>query len=196
MGRLLTPGPRHDAAWVASALNRADATLAAPPSRPHLKRVAPVGRCVQRFVLPLELCQPQNRTRHGAPWMLGKVKRELGLLMFVQARGKRRAPLPGRPFVRCVRFSTVEPDRYADWAKAAVDRLTSKKDGLGFLRDDRPADVEVDQAWEYAAPSRGFCLVEVWTGDPEAKVEPQKPKRRPSGNLAPRDRGLRASESA
>ena len=174
----LPPTPaRLDAAWIADALNRADAILAAPPSRPHLVRVEPKGALVQRFALPLELCLPQNRTRHGKPWELGKVKRDLGLLMFLQARGRRRAALPGRPFVRCVRFSSVETDAYSDWAKAAVDRLTEKHDGLGYLRDDRPADVEIHQWSEYVPPRKGFCLVEVFAGDPAAVVAPRPAKR-------------------
>ena len=180
MGLPLRTPARLDAAWIADALNRADAILAAAPSRPHLVRVRPRGALVQSFALPLALCQPQNRTRHGAAWALGKVKRELGLLMFVQAKGRRRAPLPGRPFVRCVRFSTVEPDKYADWAKAAVDRLTSKQDGLGYLRDDRPSDCDVVQAWEYAPPRAGFVLVDVFTGDPAAVVPARKPSKRRS----------------
>lgn len=165
-------GTHVDAAWIADALNRADTILAAPPARDHLVRTKPVGFLVQRFVLPLELCLPQNRTRHGSAWMLGKVKEQLGLLMFAQARGGRSKPLDGRPYVRCVRFSSSEPDKYNDGFKAAVDRLTAKRDGLGYLRDDRPSDCEVDQSWEYAPPKQGFGLVEVWTGEPSRRRTP------------------------
>lgn len=151
-----------DAAWVARALNRADAILAAPPAQPHIKRIPPRGRRVQRFALPLGLCPPQNRTRHGRGWRLGKLKDDLSLVMLAQARGRRSAPLPGRPLVRCVRFSAVEPDAYSDWAKLPVDRLTVAKGGLGYLRDDRPRDCEVVQWWERAPAVEGFALLEVW----------------------------------
>lgn len=165
------PRVRLDAAWVADSLNRADAILAAPPARRHLERLKPKGTLVQRFAIPLRLCQPQNRTRLAQKWMLGKLKNELALVMRAQAR-RRTAPLPGRPFVRCIRFSNVEPDKYSDWAKQAVDRLCAptkrRKDGLCFLRDDRPSDVEIHQAWEYARRGEGFVVIDVFTGQPNA----------------------------
>jgi hypothetical protein len=168
--------PVVDAAWIADALSRADAILAAPPARAHVVRVKPAGALVVRFVLPLDCCEPQNRTRHGKPWVLGKLKERIGLLMFVQAQGFSRHTLPGRPVVRCVRFSSVEPDKYNDGFKFAIDRLTKNKGGLGFIRDDRPADCDVHQTWEYAPPKHGFGLVEVWTGATAVEA-PKKPKR-------------------
>lgn len=172
---------RLDAAWVADSLNRADAILAAAPRRAHQVRVRPRGTLVQRFVLPLDLCPPQNRTRQGQAWRLAKVKRDLLLVMLVQAGSRRAAPLPGRPFVRCVRFSAVEPDRFADWAKMPVDRLVQSKrtakrsrDGLGYLVDDRPSCAEVVQSWEYAPKGAGFALIEVWTGDSRAHDQEER----------------------
>lgn len=168
---LKAPSVRLDAAWIADALNRADAILAAPPARPHLERVSPKGSLVCRFALPLRLCQPQNRTRLAQKWALGKLKNELALVMRAQMRPW-KMPLPGRPFVRCVRFSNTEPDKYSDWAKQAVDRLCvstkRRKDGLGLLRDDRPSDLDVHQQWEFAPRGEGFCVIEVWTGAPDA----------------------------
>lgn len=158
---LRAPSVRHDAAWIADCLNRADAVLAAPPAKSHIRRVKPKGQLVARFVLPLELCPTTNFTRHGKPWALAKLKKQIGLLLFIQHR-PRKAPLPGRPFVRCIRFSSSAPDAYNDGFKAAIDRLCSGKNALGFLRDDRPSDAEVWQGWEYAAPGRGFGLVEVY----------------------------------
>jgi hypothetical protein len=157
--------PPVDAAWIADALNRADAILAAPPARSHVVRVKPVGALVQRFVLPLELVAPQNRTRHGKPWILGKLKEDVGLLMLRQAGFRKQSrALPGRPMVRCVRFSSVEPDKYNDGFKFAIDRLCWGPNRLGYLRDDRPADADVHQLWEYAPPKQGFGLVEVFSG--------------------------------
>jgi hypothetical protein len=164
-----------DAAWIAEALNRADAILVAPPARAHIVRTAPVGFLVQRFALPLDLLPPTNNTRHGRVYVLAKIKERLGLLMWVQAKGGRKTPLDGRPFVRCVRFSAVEPDKYNDGFKFAIDKLCRKKNALGYLRDDRPSDCEVVQSWEYAPPRRGFGLIEVWTG--ASVAEPQKAKK-------------------
>jgi hypothetical protein len=167
-GGAVTALVRYDAAWIADALNRADAILAAPPARSHIERVRPKGALVRRFVLPLRLCQPQNRTRLAQKWALGKLKNELNLVMRAQCRPW-KVPLPGRPFVRCVRFSNTEPDKYSDWAKQAVDRLCQstkrRKDGLGILRDDRPSDVDLHQEWNYVKRGEGFCLVEVFTGE-------------------------------
>lgn len=155
--------------WAADIFVRADEILARPPARPHLRRVPPIGSLVQRFAIPLDLCKPQNRTRHGQAWVLGKLKRDLWGVMVKQAARIRKTPLPGRPFVRCIRFSNTEPDKYSDWAKQAVDRLClptkRRKNGLGLLRDDRPADAEIHQQWEYVPRGEGFVVIEVWTGD-------------------------------
>lgn len=76
-----------------------------------------------------------------------------------------REPLPGRPQVLCCRLSSAEPDAYADWAKMAVDLLCvpagRRKEGIGYLRDDRPRDTEVVQWWEPAKPKAGFVYIEV-----------------------------------
>lgn len=155
--------------WIAEALARADEILSAPPAKPHLVRVTPVGKLVQRFAVPLELLPTSNSTRHQKPWLLAQMKERLGALMFAQSGGKRREILPGRPMVRCIRFSTVEPDKYSDGFKLAVDKLCVQKNGLGFIRDDRPMDVDLHQAWEYAPKGKGFGLIEVWTGAEAAR---------------------------
>ena len=160
-----TPPP----VWtVTAALSLADDILSKPPARPWIARVPPRGECVARFVLPLDVCQPQNRTRHAIAWKHAKRKAALRKLMaiqhYAQGNGHRREPLPGRPLIRCVRFSSVEPDKYADWAKSAIDALTVKHGGIGYLRDDRPRDVEVCQWWEPGPSGNGTALVEVWTG--------------------------------
>lgn len=122
-----------------------------------------------RCVLPLELCRPQNRTRHGQAWALAKLKQSLFLSMLPQL-GRRQEPLPGRPQVRCVRFSSVEPDRFADWAKHAVDVLcvptARARNRLGWIRDDRPSDADIDQRWEPAPKGQGFVYIEIRGGTP------------------------------
>lgn len=159
----------------------ADAILREPPTRGHIERPTLRGEVVARFALPLALLQPQNRTRHGAGWALGKLKRDVFSAMAAQHR-PRREPLPGRPQVLCVRFSSVEPDAYADWAKHAVDVLCAplpaltregkpRRHGtrhrLGLIRDDKPSSAEVRCWWEPLARTmgRGFGVIEVRTGE-------------------------------
>ncbi|HEU4427990.1 MAG TPA: hypothetical protein VFT98_04505 [Myxococcota bacterium] len=154
---------------VRTALAFCDSTLARPPKRSTIVRVAGVGRCVVRFVLPLELCLPTNRVARAgfasSKWKLAKLKQDCFLAMLLQA-GRADYPLRGRPMVRCVRFSSVEPDRYNDGFKVAIDRLRAKPGGLGYIVDDSPKHAQVEQWWEYAPPGSGCGLVEVWTGAP------------------------------
>jgi hypothetical protein len=149
-----------DGDWFIAQRARASTLLSEPPARPHIVRVAPVGRLVAQFALPLELIQPQNRTRHAQPWKLAKLKSQCKLVMVAQWGRRRSEPLPGRPMVRCIRFSSVEPDKYNDGFKIAVDRLVELK----FIADDAPSVCDLHQWWEYAPPKNGFGVVEVWTG--------------------------------
>jgi hypothetical protein len=149
------------------ALSFAESLLARPPAEPWITRPEPHGEIVARFVLPLELCQPQNRTRHGQSWQLGKLKRDVYLCLLAQ-NGPQRAPLPGRPQVLCLRLSSGPCDAYADWAKHAIDALCVPKGrrthGLGYLRDDGPRDIDLQQWWEPAKRGEGFCYIEIRTG--------------------------------
>lgn len=145
---------------IAEAKRLATDILSAPP-RGHTPRVEPDGNLVQRFFLPLSLVQPQNRT-HGKTWMLGKLKSECLAVMRAQLVTRPTSPLPGRPQVLCVRFSTTEPDRYNDGFKVAVDRL---KD-FGLIVDDAPRFIELHQWWEKAPRGKGFGLIEIWSGSP------------------------------
>lgn len=153
---------------------------ALPPARPHIRRPERRGGLVARFALPLDLCQPQNRTRHGQVWVLKALKANLAAAMAAQAV-PRREPLPGRPQVLCCRFSSVEPDRFSDSFKAAVDMLCvappplTRKGTvrryvpelrLGFIRDDSQRFADVECWWEPAPPKAGAGIIEVWTGTP------------------------------
>ena len=149
-----------DPDWFLKNRVRASVLLDAPPKHPHIVRVAPEGAFVTRFALPLELCQPQNRTRHAQPWKLAKLRSQCKLVMVAQWGRRRTEPLTGRPMVRCIRFSSIEPDKYNDGFKIAVDRLVE----LHFIADDKPALCDLHQWWEYAPPRQGFGIVEVWTG--------------------------------
>jgi hypothetical protein len=84
----------------------------------------------------------------------------------------RRDPLPGRPMVRAIRFSSVEPDATASWFKTPIDVMLPPRKrgakfvaGLGLLRDDRPSALELRSWWERVPKGRGFCVVELWSGE-------------------------------
>ena len=117
------------------------------------------------YVLPLHLCPPTNRTRGAMAWIGARLKAELWGLMGRPLSGLTGNLLP-RPQVICTRFSSVEPDKFADWAKLPVDMLCEPKGRavrhrLGFLLDDSPANVELHQLWTKGAPRMGFVVIEV-----------------------------------
>jgi hypothetical protein len=164
--RLPAPRVRLDAAWFAACRNRARATLESPPAKAHIVRVEPVGTLVASFILPLELCPPLNRFAELPSYARHKLKGQALLVMRSQLRDRVKDPLPGRPFVRAIRFSSVEVDRDSGWAKVAIDRLTGKHGGLGLIEDDRPSKLNLQAHWEPAPRSHGFVFVELFTGDP------------------------------
>lgn len=155
------------------AIERADAVLAGEPAG-VLPRVAPRGVLVHRFVFPLELCSPENRHSHGRNWAHAARKDNLWAVMVRQHPHVRSSPLPGRPMVRQVRFSNSEPDVPGEGFKTAIDFLCVPrppksaggrfKRGLGFLVDDAPRYIERVAWWERVAPTKGFALLEIWSG--------------------------------
>jgi hypothetical protein len=152
----------------AESLAFADSVLASPPKFDHIERRAGIGRCVARWVLPLHLCPGVNVLAEMPNWKRAKIKEAALGLMWAQSGGKRAAePLAGRPIVRCVRFSSVEPDDNNSHSKVPVDRLTVKNGGLGHLVDDKPRNMRLATWWEPAPPGNGCVLVEVWTGEEE-----------------------------
>jgi hypothetical protein len=148
-------------------LARAKLAMASPPALARLKRAEPKGERVAFFLLPLELCKPQNRTSHGQAWRYARDKDRIREHMWLQHR-PRKEPLPGRPMVRCTRFSSTEPDVFSDWAKMAIDVLcvptTRSPRRLGIIRDDRPKEAEIVQSWEPAKRGQGFVVIEVFRG--------------------------------
>lgn len=164
---------RRKASWqetfsVPDALRRADEILSRPPEWPWVERIPPRGELVFRAVLPLELCQPQNRK--GQAWLGAAQREQCYRLLARQARTLRfPEPLSGRPFVRAIRFSCVPTDAYADSFKLAIDRLcaprsTRDKCRLGLIHDDSPRYADVRQWGEKAPRGQGLGLIEVWTG--------------------------------
>jgi hypothetical protein len=170
----------------AEMLSRADAILSAPPASQYTERHAGRGKLVVRFALPLELAKPANSTRHAKGWMMARHRADVLDAMRAQWRFKREPidvtlPLPGRPMIRCIRFSSTDPDATAAWWKTCVDVLLLTRtrrtrrgihvvDGIGLLADDRPGVLET-RAWHEAVPrGHGFALIEVWTGDDHEHV--------------------------
>lgn len=155
------------------ALAMAADVLSRPPSG-VLPRVDGRGQLVHAFVFPLALCQNENSHSHGSGWRHAKRKDELWDVMRKQCSTVRPSPLPGRPMVRQVRFSSVEPDVAGEGFKTAIDFLRVPvlpkkpggrfKRGLGFLVDDAPKFVERVAWWERVAPKQGFALLEIYTG--------------------------------
>lgn len=148
------------------AMRRAQRAVAEPPPIERLERPRPRGVLIRKFVLPLSLCPTTNRTRHRPLGQNAKIKAQIYALMRAQARVLRwPSPLAGRPQVLCYRLSSVEPDRYSNWSKMAVDALCvpagRRKDGLGLLRDDRPRDAEVWELWHPAPRGAGLVYIEV-----------------------------------
>jgi hypothetical protein len=138
------------------------------------------GTLLHVFFLPLALCKRQNAKFGAAGWQASKDRKEtLGYLRMQSCQ--RPEPLPGRPYVRCVRFSSEEPDKYCDWAKVAVDCLcsmtTRSPHRLGIIFDDAPKFAEIDQQWRKAKAGEGFCVIEVWAGAEVVQAEIVKPKR-------------------
>jgi len=153
-------------------LSQTEAILWASPKLAHIVRPEPHGIVVARFILPLELCKPQNRKRaptRGAGFLEAKTRRSILSCLTSQARPFAE-PLPGRPQVLCVRFSSSEPDRYSDWAKVSVDCLCAPTERspnrLGIIRDDAPRFAEIEQWWEPAPRGDGWVYVEVRSGTP------------------------------
>jgi hypothetical protein len=166
---------------------RARDVLSAPPARPHILRPEPTGELVGTWVLPLELCPGLNALAEMPSWARAQVKRNALAVMLAQSGGQcAPAPLAGRPMVRALRLSSVEPDRDAGWPKVPVDRLCVGKRkrpknlrpevwralvtrmppvGLGWLRDDRPSALDLRFWWEPAPPGRGLVYVELRTGE-------------------------------
>lgn len=159
-----------------SALNRATQILMDPPARSHIVRVSPDGDLVARFALPLDLCEPQNRRRGAPGWAMAQKRARILHLMAAQLHHERRGqPLDGRPIVQCIRFSSREPDAFADSFKLAVDCLSPSRvrmhkgvprkiPGMGLIVDDRPEACLVLQSWEYVPRGSGFCVIQVFTG--------------------------------
>lgn len=148
-------------------LARAESILAASPALARTERPVAIGDRVARFVLPLEMCKPQNRKGKIAGWAAIKDRKVVAQAMAVQVRPW-GSPLRGRPQVLCVRFSSVEPDPYSDWAKVAVDVLCSRtkrcRDRLNIIADDAPKSAEIRQWWEPEQRGAGFVYIEIRTG--------------------------------
>lgn len=148
-------------------LKRAETALSLPPSLSRIERPDCDGTRVAQFVLPLELCKPQNRKRGTPVWAAKKHLDAVTQAMVVQVRPWRTV-LSGRPQVRCVRFSSTEPDAFSDWAKVPVDVLCAptarNRNRLNIIQDDAPRFADVKQWWEPAKRGEGFVYIAVFTG--------------------------------
>jgi hypothetical protein len=171
--------------WVGAAacLKYADEALAQPPRKPWIIRVAPVGPLLWRCALPAALCKTENVYGRSNRWQYASDKKQLLELMLRQhGFQKRRAPVPGRPMVRCIRFTAGRGgDRNNTWSKIPIDLLVGDyvrvagphtktpgkrftHEGLNFLTDDHPEYVDKRCWWEPGPGGNGFVLLEVFAG--------------------------------
>lgn len=156
----------------------ADDALSRPPARPWIRRAEPVGPLVWRCVVPAEWCKTLNvfaRMNHHAA---NNLKKKILQHMLAQhGLRKRETPLEGRPFVRCIRFTSAPTDAQTGWSKAVVDCLIAdferngrkqrqRHEGIGFLEDDRSELCDLQCHWEPGKRGQGFVLCEVYTGVP------------------------------
>lgn len=165
----------------ASLLRRVEAILAAPPAKAWITRPVPHGPVIAQFVLPNEICKPTNATRGAAAWSQAKVKKRVWEAMLLQVGRMRAFPLPGRPQIIAIRFSSSKSDPYADWGKVPVDMTRMWRDervkhpvtgktvvrkirGLGFIAEDSGEHVELSQHWEPARQGQGFTYLEIRSG--------------------------------
>lgn len=166
------------------------ATLAAPPKRTTIARRPAVGSLLAWWVLPL-WCAPTSNvqlkmSRH-APFAVEQLKRRVLSTMLNQAGGSRAAsPLPGRPHVRVVVFTSGRPDYDTGRTKLILDRLqrgrharpanialeqwreiepTMRPRELGWLRDDTVEAIDLATWQEPAPPGSGCVLVELYSGE-------------------------------
>jgi hypothetical protein len=164
----------------------ARATLSAPPAHERVQRREPEGRFVAGWVLPLDMVPGVNSLNGRTGWQKGAARTRCIKEMLRQVGGVRpTAPLSERPFVRVIRFSSVEPDGDNAFSKLPLDALLVDKPKrpkgmdekvwallkpklkpkkLCYLVDDSPKHIDLFVGWEPAPPGRGCVLVEVWTG--------------------------------
>ena len=161
-------------------------------SRPYPIRAEARGLLVAQLFLSLDVAQPRNRSRGSRqPWQ-GALERTRALTALSaqwRSGSERVFPLAGRPLVRCIRYSSSEPDTTAGWSKVPVDclqpsgvRNVSKTvthpyghkvqvsrqvpyRGLGIISSDSPRVTDVVEWWEPAKRGEGFVVIEVWTGE-------------------------------
>ena len=116
---------------------------------------------VWRGVLPLALCPGVNRLKEMPTFMRTRMRREALQLLAFQHGPKRKEPLPGRPIINVVRFSSKPPDVDNASSKVIVDKLTAARGGLGLIKDDSPKFCALHCSWEPAPPKKGFVYVEL-----------------------------------
>jgi hypothetical protein len=115
---------------------------------------------IATFELPLEHA-PLLNTYARMHWAKrAKLKQQITMRVMSQI-GRRLEPLPGRPRVVAVRYSSVRPDQDGAWSKAWLDVLKVKK-GLGWIVDDSDAHIATDFRWEKAPPKEGKVVVELY----------------------------------
>lgn len=162
--------------------------LGLPPAS-TVTRVWAVGEFAAGWVLPLEDAPTTNRLielGRAGTWALAALKKRVRKRMLDQSGGRRaQEPLPGRPHVRIVIFSSGRQDYDRSRTKIILDRLQPgsrrRPDGmpehlwerlrahqppvdLNWIRDDTVEAIDLATWQEPAPPGHGCVLVEIYTG--------------------------------
>ena len=125
-------------------------------------------KLVARFFLPLELCPTANALGEMERWKKGKLKKEALNFMLLQYMKNRNLwplnkPLPGKPLIRAIRFSSRAPDPESGWSKIVIDRLLPDKGRMGLIEDDSEDKLTREMHWHRAKPGVGYCVFELLT---------------------------------
>lgn len=123
-------------------------------------------------VVPAEWCPPGNK-RDSMHWRKAhQIKSNLRSVMFPR-HAKWDAPLPGRPIVHLIRFTTNQVDPRSNWDKFPVDMLTPYREVpvkgkrprrfglLGVIADDSGDHIDLRAEWRKS--SLGVVYVRVFT---------------------------------
>ena len=164
---------------VSEASRIASEILGAPPCLARIVRPVASGPLLWECVLPAEWCLNTNELMRMDRWQRDRLYMRVFELMRTQhGLRKRERPLSGRPVVHCVRLTSKEPDAESSWTKHLMDalvrdqlvkskalgRVICKRQGLGFLEDDRPDCVDLHKRWERAPRGVGIVVVRVYAG--------------------------------
>lgn len=94
-----------------------------------------------------------------------RLSKQLAVIILAQI-GRRKEPLPGRPKLWAIRYSTQKPDQDNAGTKLWLDQLVK----LGWLKDDSPDHVEIVTEWCKARRGEGRVVVQLFSDEQATKA--------------------------